>query len=90
MYHQKGYFLLFESMLDTVIFSRDKWLTDSSHGAQLAAAVCLILPLALSTPVFPNVCSMQLAAVSDETEREARIDFWDNVYGQFLGPQYFI
>ncbi|CAI8010598.1 Protein arginine N-methyltransferase 3 [Geodia barretti] len=24
---------------------------------------------------------MKLVAVSDETEREARIDFWDNVYG---------
>ncbi|CAI8010599.1 Protein arginine N-methyltransferase 3, partial [Geodia barretti] len=57
-----GYFLLFESMLDTVIFSRDKWLRDPSH-------------------VYPNVCRMKLVAVSDETEREARIDFWDNVYG---------
>jgi protein arginine N-methyltransferase 3 len=28
-----GYFLLFESMLDTVIFSRDKWLRDPSHGS---------------------------------------------------------
>lgn len=28
----QGYFLLFESMLDTVLFARDKWLTNKSHG----------------------------------------------------------
>lgn len=28
----QGYFLLFESMLDTVIFARDKWLKDTTHG----------------------------------------------------------
>ena len=27
----QGYFLLFESMLDTVLFARDKWLKDSSQ-----------------------------------------------------------
>ena len=28
----QGYFLLFESMLDTVIFARDKWLKDQARG----------------------------------------------------------
>lgn len=28
----QGYFLLFESMLDTVLYARDKWLKDRSYG----------------------------------------------------------
>ena len=35
-----------------------------------------------SAAVYPNVCSMKLVAVSDASEREVRVDFWDNVYGQ--------
>ena len=27
-----GYFLLFESMLDTVLYARDKWLNDKTQG----------------------------------------------------------
>ncbi len=28
----QGYFLLYESMLDTVIFARDRWLKDKAKG----------------------------------------------------------
>ena len=28
-----GYMLLFESMMDTVLYARDKWLRDPRHGA---------------------------------------------------------
>lgn len=27
-----GYLLLYESMLDTVLYARDKWLSDRSNG----------------------------------------------------------
>ena len=35
-------------------------------------------------PVYPNVCSMKVVAVSDRSERESRVDFWDDVYGGSL------
>ncbi|XP_062509406.1 uncharacterized protein LOC134185598 isoform X2 [Corticium candelabrum] len=57
-----GYFLLFESMLDSVIFARDKWL---SHTGS----------------VYPDVCHISLAAVSNQTLWESNIAFWDDVYG---------
>ena len=36
-----GYFLLYESMLDTVLFARDKWL--NSDGLMLPDRVCLCM-----------------------------------------------
>jgi len=38
--YTQGYFLLFESMLDTVLFARDKWLADDGVGE-----FCIILAL---------------------------------------------
>ena len=32
--------------------------------------------------VFPNSCSLSLAAFSDKKEWESKIQFWDNVYGK--------
>ena len=32
--------------------------------------------------VFPNICSLSLAAFSDEKEWESKIKFWENVYGK--------
>ncbi|XP_065904180.1 protein arginine N-methyltransferase 3-like isoform X2 [Dysidea avara] len=57
-----GYFLLFESMLDTVIFARDKWLKDHSY-------------------IYPNKCSVSVAAVSCEEYWSDRVDYWNDVYG---------
>ena len=37
----KGYFLLFESMLDTVLFARDKWLRRPKQGQSQHA--CLLV-----------------------------------------------
>ncbi|XP_066503697.1 protein arginine N-methyltransferase 3 isoform X2 [Hoplias malabaricus] len=57
-----GYFLLFESMLDSVVFARDRYLKDEGT-------------------VYPDRCSISLAAVGDtETHRE-RVAFWEDVYG---------
>jgi hypothetical protein len=57
-----GYFLLFESMLDTVIFARNKWLADGGS-------------------VYPDICSMYLAASGDENLYTGRLGYWDDVYG---------
>lgn len=32
--------------------------------------------------VFPNICSLSLAAFSDKKEWESKIKFWENVYGK--------
>eukprot|EP00299_Pterocystis_sp_00344_P019919 c9840_g1_i1.p1 GENE.c9840_g1_i1~~c9840_g1_i1.p1 ORF type:complete len:551 (+),score=161.05 c9840_g1_i1:3-1655(+) len=44
-----GYFLLFESMLDTVLYARDKWMTKDAQGK-------------LNGHVFPNRATMLAAA----------------------------
>jgi protein arginine N-methyltransferase 3 len=38
-----------------------------------------------ASQVYPNVCSMKVVAMGDRSEREARVDFWDNVYGFKMG-----
>ncbi|KAI5609349.1 protein arginine N-methyltransferase 3 isoform X1 [Silurus asotus] len=57
-----GYFLLFESMLDSVIFARDRYLTERGS-------------------VYPDLCTISLAAVSDADKHHDHIAFWDDVYG---------
>ncbi|CAL9701221.1 unnamed protein product [Knipowitschia caucasica] len=57
-----GYFLLFESMLDSVLFARDAYLADGGS-------------------VYPDLCSLSLAAVSDPRLHQEHVLFWDDVYG---------
>ncbi|KAG8915287.1 type I protein arginine N-methyltransferase Rmt1 [Tulasnella sp. 408] len=57
-----GYFLLYESMLDTVLLARDKYLKNDGL-------------------LFPDVCTMYLAAIEDGDYKEEKIGYWDNVYG---------
>ncbi|KAG8929372.1 type I protein arginine N-methyltransferase Rmt1 [Tulasnella sp. 417] len=57
-----GYFLLYESMLDTVLLARDKYLKEDGL-------------------LFPDVCTMYLAAIEDGDYKEEKISYWDNVYG---------
>ncbi|XP_051985085.1 protein arginine N-methyltransferase 3-like isoform X1 [Xyrauchen texanus] len=57
-----GYFLLFESMLDSVLFARDRYLAEGGL-------------------VYPDRCSISLAAVGDTQKHNERIAFWDDVYG---------
>lgn len=57
-----GYFLLFESMLDTVLLARDKWL--KSTGC-----------------VYPDRCTLCLAALGNSTKVQQKLGFWDDVYG---------
>ncbi|XP_055363467.1 protein arginine N-methyltransferase 3 isoform X2 [Betta splendens] len=57
-----GYFLLFESMLDSVLYARDLYLAEGGS-------------------VYPDLCSISLAAVGDAQKHQDRIAFWDDVYG---------
>lgn len=58
-----GYCLLSESMLDSVIFARDKWL-DKENGL-----------------MFPDRCSLFIAAIED-SDLNCECDFrWKDVYG---------
>ncbi|KAG7473683.1 hypothetical protein MATL_G00098450 [Megalops atlanticus] len=57
-----GYFLLFESMLDSVLYARDRYLAEGGS-------------------VYPDQCTISLAAVGDRQKHQDRIAFWDDVYG---------
>ncbi|KAI1904611.1 hypothetical protein AGOR_G00007400 [Albula goreensis] len=57
-----GYFLLFESMLDSVLYARDHY-------------------LAADGSVYPDRCTISLAAVGDTQKHQEHIGFWDDVYG---------
>ncbi|XP_068117685.1 protein arginine N-methyltransferase 3 [Hyperolius riggenbachi] len=57
-----GYFLLFESMLDSVIYAKDKYL--AAGGA-----------------VYPDRCTISLAALCDPAKHTGKLAFWDDVYG---------
>ncbi|XP_050391709.1 protein arginine N-methyltransferase 3 isoform X1 [Patella vulgata] len=57
-----GYFLLFESMLDTVLVARDRYLKPGGM-------------------VFPDICTISLAAIADQKLYDKDVNFWDDVYG---------
>ncbi len=57
-----GYFMLFESMLDTILKCRDKFLC--SDGM-----------------VYPDNCSIYLAAMCDNELWDSKIEFWNDVHG---------
>ncbi|PQQ14725.1 putative protein arginine N-methyltransferase 1.2 [Prunus yedoensis var. nudiflora] len=70
-----GYFLLFENMLNTVLYARDKWL----------------VPVTLVEGYNPFHCRRWsfttrqsfslLTAIEDAEYKEDKIEFWNNVYG---------
>lgn len=58
-----GYCLFYESMLDTVLYARDKWL-DPVNGM-----------------MFPDRCTLFVAAIEDRQYKDEKINWWDEVYG---------
>eukprot|EP00815_Leptocylindrus_aporus_P006142 CAMPEP_0116070094 /NCGR_PEP_ID=MMETSP0322-20121206/12779_1 /TAXON_ID=163516 /ORGANISM="Leptocylindrus danicus var. apora, Strain B651" /LENGTH=428 /DNA_ID=CAMNT_0003557785 /DNA_START=437 /DNA_END=1720 /DNA_ORIENTATION=+ len=68
-----GYFLLYESMLDTVLFARDKWLTKDPKSPGV---------------IFPDKAVMFIGAIENTTDgiKSDRVDFWKNVYGFDMSP----
>ena len=74
-----GYFLLFESMLDSVLYARDRWLKDCRQGKWVGVNHThfnCVFPV-----VYPNHCSISLVALGDEYEYHSKIKFWDDVRG---------
>lgn len=77
-----GYFLFYESMLDTVLYARDKWLVDVKSACHVQKEGGLI---------FPDRAKLMLLGIEDEEYRHRTIDcliirlqsfiVWDNVYG---------
>jgi len=67
-----GYFLLFESMLPSVLYARDRYLR-----APPTAGV----PLSEATGVYPDQAIMYVAAIETEAQKKERIDWWSDVYG---------
>ncbi|KAF3689075.1 Protein arginine N-methyltransferase 8-B [Channa argus] len=71
-----GYCLFYESMLNTVIFARDKWL-DSLVSFSFAS-------FAKQKPgglMFPDRASLYVVAIEDRQYKDFKIHWWENVYG---------
>ena len=69
-------------MLDSVIFARDKWLSHTGSGLPYCTFPKLINFFSFFfIKVYPDVCHISLAAVSNQTLWESNIAFWDDVYG---------
>jgi hypothetical protein len=67
-----GYFLLFESMLPSVLYARDKYLR-----APPTAGV----PIEQATGVYPDQAIMYVSAIETAAAQRERIDWWSDVYG---------
>ncbi|KAG9328108.1 hypothetical protein JZ751_016354 [Albula glossodonta] len=70
-----GYCLFYESMLNTVIFARDKWLWGNSW------VLCLTLPQKPGGLMFPDRAALYMVAIEDRQYKDFKIHWWENVYG---------
>lgn len=73
-----GYCLLYEAMLDSVLYARDRYLAPDglSKNGHL-----LLLPLILTRVVVPSECKILIAAINDAEYVNDNINFWNHVYG---------
>lgn len=89
-----GYFLLYESMLPSVFFARDKWLRRATGVSLYETAVTAGVtydpasvpsktasPFAADTLLFPDVARMFISGVETRQHRAVTQDFWGSVYG---------
>jgi hypothetical protein len=67
-----GYFLLFESMLPSVLYARDKYLRAQPSKDQTAAQ---------ATGVYPDKALMYIAGIETTAATRNRIAWWNDVYG---------
>lgn len=65
-----GYCLLYESMLNSVLYARDKWLRSREEGGMM----------------FPSTASIYLAGIEDAEYKEQKLGFWDTIYGFSFKP----
>ncbi len=71
-----GYFLLYESMLDTVLLARDKYLV--SVGAKRFDLTCMLNHRHVSQKpdglLFPDQTTIYLAAIEDQDYKDEKIN----------------
>jgi type I protein arginine methyltransferase len=80
-----GYFLLYESMLDTVLWARDRYLV-TPPPPSLALFVCVSNRQAPGGLIFPDHASLYVAGIEDADYKEEKIGFWKSVYGFDFSP----
>uniref|UniRef100_A0A669R0X6 type I protein arginine methyltransferase n=1 Tax=Phasianus colchicus TaxID=9054 RepID=A0A669R0X6_PHACC len=84
-----GYFLLFESMLDSVIYAKDKYLAEGGSGDYCLQCpeICEAslrdkgFPIVYCSPLYPDICTISLVAVGDLNKYTEKLLFWEDVYG---------
>ena len=67
-----GYFLLFESMLPSVLYARDKYLR-AAPGPQQS--------LQEATGVYPDQALMYMCGIETTAASARKVDWWSSVYG---------
>jgi protein arginine N-methyltransferase 1 len=67
-----GYFLLFESMLPSVLYARDKYLRSPPSASQSPKE---------ATGVYPDKALMFIAGIQTSKAHQTRVDWWSDVYG---------
>eukprot|EP01111_Echinosteliopsis_oligospora_P015426 TRINITY_DN6108_c0_g1_i1.p1 TRINITY_DN6108_c0_g1~~TRINITY_DN6108_c0_g1_i1.p1 ORF type:complete len:603 (+),score=183.95 TRINITY_DN6108_c0_g1_i1:130-1938(+) len=78
-----GYFLLFESMLDTVLYARDKWLNPGgivqpSHLQMLISAASMEDYFVERVDYWRNVYGFDMDCMKEGVLREAQVDIVEN------------
>ena len=69
--HSQGYCLLYESMLDSVLYARDKWLKDPQHGDRrkrdifLFSALLQFIRIMSASVWLPLVTTVRISLGSD-------------------------
>ena len=76
-----GYFLIYESMLDSVLVARDKYLNPNGVIYLIFHFFTLNSCVSFFKLVLPNHVEMEIFGVSDMQTFAKKIDFWSNVYG---------
>ena len=91
LFYLQGYFLLYESMLDSVLYARNKWLEDRNNSEWLFSFSCMLMSVILSLfalsplllhAVFPNKAVLCIQAIANKDEYQNKIIFWEDVCGK--------
>ena len=73
-----GYCLLYETMLPTVLYARDRWL---AKGGILMPDRASLWATAIGMKFLFWKSCLTLFLLEDRKYKESKIDWWDNVYG---------
>ena len=71
-----GYCLFYESMLDTVLYARDK--VSTIHTLSSYPRSQWLAPGGL---MFPDKATLYICAIEDRQYKDDKINWWDDVYG---------